>query len=150
MTLNNTQIAPYPEILKNLIDHLKYKDGWEFNLEDLDRGQGSKGLTLVIRLTCQNSYYPESTFVVLHYMLVPPAAYNEKSWCRWLFDQILLVETHEACEFFLIDSHRPYAPNHGPGNNPYIIFDQGTKEGAQTTFRGEKFDLEEKNKSELI
>jgi hypothetical protein len=44
----------------------------------------------------------------------------------------------EACEFFKIGEHRPYAPHHGPGNNPYTIFDHGTREDAETTFRGEK------------
>lgn len=33
-------------------------------------------------------------------MPVPAAAYNEQSWTRWLLEQILLVEKHEAMEFF--------------------------------------------------
>jgi hypothetical protein len=135
------QIAPYPMILEKLIKQLHYKKGWRFDLQDLDRGQGSEGLTLVITLTCQDSYHPEQKMNVLHYMIVPPAAYDERSWTRWLFDQIILVEQHEACEFFIIDNKRPYAPHHGPGNNPYTVFDHGTAEDAQTTFRGEHFDL---------
>lgn len=139
------QLAPYPTILENLIERLHYKDGWVFSLKDLDRGQGSEGLTLVIILHCKDSYHPDRDLSVLHYMLVPPAAYDEHSWTRWLFDQIMLVEQHEACEFFIIDDLRPYAPHHGPGNNPYTIFEQGTAEEAQTTFRGEHFDLEKKD-----
>ncbi len=135
------QRAPYPIVLENLISSLQYKKGWRFVLEHLDRGQGSEGLTLTICLTCQDSYHPEQTMRVNHYMIVPPAAYDERSWQRWLFDQILLVEQHEACEFFLIDGTRPYAPHHGSGNNCYTIFDHGTKEDAQTTFRGEHFEL---------
>lgn len=139
------QTAPDPEILKSLVSRLKYKEGWKFWLsENLDRGQGSEGLTLVIHLTVPDSYHPEEKFNVVHYMIVPAAAYNERSWCRWLLDQILLVERHEACEFFQIDGHRPYAPNHGPGNDPYTIFDQGFKEDAQTDFRGNRFELEKK------
>lgn len=137
------QEAPDPTILRNLIKKLNYKKGWSFWLdENLDRGQGSQGLTLVIHLSVPDSYHPDQTFNVVHYMIVPPAAYNERSWCRWLLDQILLVERHEACEFFQIDGHRPYAPNHGPGNDPYTIFDQGFKEDAQTDFRGNRFELE--------
>lgn len=135
------QLAPHPKELEELTKELRYKEGWDFELSDIDRGQGSEGLTLIITLTCINSYHPDQTMKVCHYMIVPPAAYDKRSWCRWLLDQILLVEQHEACEFFLIDGFRPYAPNHGPGRNPYTITDQGTKEDAQTTYRGESFAL---------
>jgi hypothetical protein len=135
------QVAPYPEVLAGLVRRLRYKKGWQFTLAETDRGQGSEGLTLTIRITVPDSYHPEQIFNVVHYMIVPPAAYNERSWCRWLLDQILLVEQHEACEFFLIDEHRPYAPNHGPGNNCYTIFDQGFRDDAQTTFRGDHFEV---------
>lgn len=136
------QVAPDPEPLISLVKRIKYKEGWYFKLEDIDRGQGSKGLTLTILIKCQDSYHPEQTMHVNHYMIVPPAAYDERSWQRWLFDQILLVEQHEACEFFLIDGKRPYAPHHGPGNNCYTIFDHGTIEDAQTTYLGERFELD--------
>jgi hypothetical protein len=143
--LTMSQVAPHPAILEKLIKNLHYKEGWQFILEDCDRGQGSKGLTLIIRITCPDSYYPDPGhdryISVLHYMIVPPAAYDERSWTRWLFDQVLLVEQHEACEFFIIDNKRPYAPHHGPGNNPYTIFDHGTQEDAQTTFQGKHFEL---------
>ena len=140
--LGMRQLAPWPDALVNLVRKMKYKTGWQFELSDIDRGQGSEGLTLVICLTCQDSYHPDQTMRVNHYMIVPPAAYDEHSWQRWLFDQILLVEQHEACEFFLIDGKRPYAPHHGPGNNCYTVFDHGTVEDAQTTYRGEHFELD--------
>jgi hypothetical protein len=53
-----TQQAVYPEILSGLVSHLKYKDGWVFYLQHLDRGQGSKGLTFVIQITVPDSYHP--------------------------------------------------------------------------------------------
>lgn len=130
------QIAPDPSLLDGLIKRLEYKAGWSFDLEDIDRGQGSEGLTLVITVNSPDSYHPERNIRVLHYMIVPPAAYDERAWCRWLLDQILQVEQHEACEFFKVDGERPYAPNHGPGRNPYTITDQGTPEDAKTDFRG--------------
>jgi hypothetical protein len=130
------QLAPDPEVLRSLVDRLAYKDGWRFSLQDLDRGQGSEGLTLVINLTGPNSYHPERTIAVNHYMIVPPAAFDERAWRRWLFGQILLVEQHEACEFFQLDGRRPYAPNHGPGRDPYTVMEMGTAEDAETSFRG--------------
>lgn len=132
------QAAPYPKLLQGLVGRLSYKEGWKFSLERLDRGQGSTGLTLIVHLTVPDSYDPTKIFRVVHYMIVPPAAFDERSWCRWLFDQILLVEQHEACEFFKIDEHRPYAPNHGEGHNPYTIFDQGFKQDAEVDFRGKR------------
>ena len=131
------QTAPYPTLLAELIDRVQYKHGWEFELKDLE------GLTLIISVTGVDSYHPENGphYTVLHFMIVPAAAYDERSWCRWFLEQILKVEQHEACEFFQIAGHRPYAPNHGPGRDPYTIMDQGTPEDAQTTFRGTRFEL---------
>lgn len=145
------QEAPYPAILARLVASLGYKAGWRFQLvDDLDRDQGSRGLTLVINITGPNSYRPWEKISVNHYMPVPPAAYDERSWRRWLFDQVLLVERHEACEFFLLHvdeaggladldsgyAQRPYAPSHGPGNDPYLIREVGTELDARTSFRG--------------
>lgn len=133
------QTAPDPTILHELVDSLNYRPGWAFILADIDRGQGSEGLTLDIVTRGFNSYHPDrgETYGVHHYMPVPPAAYDRRSWQRWLFEQVLLVERHEACEFFVIDGARPYAPNHGPGNDPYIVFDHATDEEARTSFRGD-------------
>jgi hypothetical protein len=147
------QEAPYPAVLADLVGCLRYKAGWRFSLADLDRGQGSKGLTLVINITGPDTYHPENRISVNHYMLVPPAAYDRRSWRRWLFDQVLLVELHEAMEFFvLVDmpgylgqdgkqyelTQRPYAPSHGPGNDPYMIREpDGTDLDRRTKFTGE-------------
>lgn len=128
-----------PQELISLVKRLRYKAGWEFDLVDMDRGQGCGGLTLVIVIDVPDSYHPEQMFRVQHFMIVPAAAYDERSWCRWLLAQILLVEQHEACEFFQIGGERPYAPNHGPGRDPYTIMDQGLQVDAETTFRGERF-----------
>lgn len=150
MTETMQQTAPYPAILSRLVASLAYKKGWRFQLADLDRGQGSEGLTLVINITGPNSYRPWVTISVNHYMPVPPAAYDMRSWRRWLLDQVLLVERHEACEFFrlhvdendnLADADsgyaaRPYAPSHGPGNDPYLVRELGSDLDQRTSFRG--------------
>jgi hypothetical protein len=146
------QESPFPTELAMLVDRLRYKAGWSFRLVDnYDRGQGSKGLTLVINITGPDTYHPERRISVNHLMLVPPAAYDVRSWQRWLFDQVLLVERHEAMEWFVLVDHtlpehlwpavdreaRPYAPSHGPGNDPYLIREVGTEADRRTSFRGE-------------
>lgn len=133
------QEAPFPTELANLVSNCEYRPGWRFVLGDIDRGQGSKGLTLDIITLGYDSYHPErgQHYSVHHYMPVPPAAYDRRSWQRWLFEQILLVERHEAMEFFAIAGIRPYAPHHGPGNDPYIVFEHGTDLDVRTRFTGE-------------
>lgn len=136
----NKQVSPFPDVLARLVGVLKYRPGWRFNLvQDLDRGQGSRGLTLRIVTCGYDTYHPEKgeTYGVQHYMPVPPAAFNEQSWRRWLFEQVLLVERHECCEFFVIDGKRPYAPHHGPGNDPYVVFERGSDLDARTMYTGE-------------
>lgn len=133
------QQAPYPEILRDLVEKCEYRPGWRINLvNNLDRGQGSSGMTIVITTQGYDSYHPDrgEHYRVNHYMPVPPAAYDERSWRRWLFEQFLLVERHEACEFFKIEGKRPYAPHHGPGNDPYIVFEHGTDEDVRTMYTG--------------
>jgi hypothetical protein len=131
-------------VLEELVGRLRYKAGWRFWLQGLDRGQGSKGLTLVINITGPDSYHPERQISVHHYFPVIPAAYNERSWLWWLFSQILLVEQHEAMEHFQLvtdgeQEHRdrPYAPLHGPGNDPYLIQVVSSDVERRTSFRGE-------------
>lgn len=133
----NDQTAPYPTELDDLLVDLVYKRQWEFRLQDLDRGQGSAGLTLVITITTPDSYEPDTERTVLHYFPVPPAAYDTRSWRRWLFNQICLVETHEAMEFFTIAGVKPYAPSHGFGQDPYLIREVGTETDQKTSFRNE-------------
>lgn len=135
--LFNAQTAPWPRELDDLVDQLAYKAGWGFNLENVDRGQGSEGLTLVIHIVTPDAYHPNQTRGVLHYFPVPPAAYDMRSWRRWLLEQVLLVERHEACEFFQIGGGRPYSPSHGPGNDPYLIREIGTEQDVRTSFRGD-------------
>lgn len=139
------QTAPFPDALADLVQRLTYRPGWRVWLEDVDRDKDTdgnvvgKGLTLVITTLGYNSYKPSDgeTYRVHHYFIVPAATFDERAWQRWLFDQFVLVETHEAMEFFRIDKHRPFAPNHSPGRNPYSILERGTEKDATTNFRGE-------------
>jgi hypothetical protein len=133
----NNQYAPYPTELGVLVVSLVYKPGWEFELTHLDRGQGSVGLTLNILITTQDSYDHDVTRRVMHYFPVPPAAYDVRSWQHWLLEQVLLVERHEACEFFTVDGIKPYAPSHGFGQDPYLVREIGTELDQKTSFRNE-------------
>jgi hypothetical protein len=140
----NRQEAPYPHVLADLVSKLKYRSGWSVNLVDMprDRDQEGKvlarGLTLRITTVGYDTYHPErgETYRVAHFMPVPAATYNRQSWMMWLLQQFIKVEQHEACEFFQIDGKRPYAPHHGPGFDPYMIFVHGDDVDARTMYTG--------------
>lgn len=133
------QTAPWPEALEQLVANTDYRPGWSLVLGEVDRGQGSKGLTLSVYTVGYNTYDIDAgeTYRVVHYFPVPPASYNEESWKRWLLDRLIEVETHEACEFLVINGTRPFAPHHGPGWDPYIVLHHGSDADARTNFRGE-------------
>lgn len=134
------QAAPDPIILRELVASTHYRPGWRvwLSANDYDRGQGSIGLTLMIQTEGYNAYHPErgQTYCVNHLIPVPPAAYDRRSWRRWLFEQFCLVERHETAEFFECDGEHPFAPSHGPGNDPYLLREVGTDEDRRTSFRG--------------
>lgn len=134
-----SQIAPWPQILEDLIAKVEYRPNWNLTLEELDRGQGSIGLTFCVYTLGYDTYNVEAGehYGVVHYFPVPPAAYNEESWKAWVRDRLIEVETHECCEFLKFDGTRPFAPHHGPGWDPYIILHHGSDVDARTNFRGE-------------
>ena len=140
------QTAPYPEVLAALVEKLEYRHhlGWQVWLEDdlqrdkPDRHTGeSRGLTLVVQRCGPDTYNHDQMMAVNHYFPVPPATYDERSWRRWLFDRLGDVDTHERMEDFVIGGERPYAPSHGPGNDPYMVRETGTDLDRRTSFRGE-------------
>lgn len=136
------QTAPFPQALADLVARVSYRPGWRFHLGDVDRDEDSegkvvgRGLTLTITTLGRNSYRVEDgeTYRVNHFFIVPAATYDERAWRRWLFDRLVDVETHECMEFFKIDGRRPYAPSHGPGNNPYTVRERQTEQDAHTMF----------------
>ena len=111
--------------------------------DDYDRGQGCKGLTLIILRVGPDSYHPDQKLRVAHIFPVPSAAYNYGSWRNWLFEAIGLVEKHERMENFALGTdeqsaeewERPYRPNHGHGEDPYIVHDPTTETARRTSFR---------------
>lgn len=135
-----TQEAPFPRELADLVAALSYRPGWRFGLYESDRGQGSKGLTFDVVSLGYDTHHPDNgeTYRVCHSFIVPAASYNRESWQRWLLDRLVDVETHEACEFFRVGGKQPFAPNHGPGWDPYGVRELNRVEDAETTFRGER------------
>ncbi len=131
------QEAPYPTALAALVARLSHRPGWEVTLEDRDRGQGSKGLTLCVLVETVDSYDHANPIRVMHYHIVPAASYDTRSWRRWLFERLRDVDTHEAMEFFTVGGDKPYAPSHGEGNDCYLIREVGTDLDRRTSFRGE-------------
>jgi hypothetical protein len=124
--MRNHQDGPAETValLETLIPEVTYKPGWSFELWDGERrGEhyvGSTGLTLSIRAQVENSCSGD-TVGVHHIMPVPVATWDRRTWERWVLDQILLVERHEAMEFYRVGARTPFFPSHGPGRNPYEI-----------------------------
>jgi hypothetical protein len=183
----NTQTAPFPVDLAELVDRLRYRPGWRAALQDIVRdpetshGAEARGLTFIVTTLGYDSYHPErgEHYRVNHYFPVPAATYNRASWLRWLLDCMLKVEQHECCEFFAqvvspepeddcaacghqatrhdgrdstchedgCANHRfvaakervgrPFAPTHGPGDDPYVIHEYASDEQMRTRFTGE-------------
>jgi hypothetical protein len=51
-------------------------------------------------------------FGIRHEFPVPPRG-TKGGWERWLLGRILDAEHHETMEFFEINGHRPFYPDHG-------------------------------------
>ncbi len=124
----NIQEAPFPQPLADLVEHCELEKDWMVYLDDgRRRGQGCSGLRLNILTQTFDTYHPEQgrEYRVLHMFPVPAAAYDRRSWQRWLFDRYCDVVIHESCEWFKIDGERPYAPHHGDGEDPYVVWEVG-------------------------
>lgn len=139
----NLQDAPYPLPLAELVAHLRLDPGWTVRLlEDAERDTGSPeqghGMTLSITTVSFDTYHPERgrEYRVRHDFAVPPATYNRQSWQRWLLERYFDVLRHEGMEFFQVDGERPYAPNHGPGNDPYQVRELTTDLDRRTQYTG--------------
>lgn len=153
MTRMVTQTFPYPQILADLVARWQYRPGWKTWLADnfvRDRDPDgeplSQGLTLIVVTQGYDSRHPDrgENYRVQHFFPVPPATYDMRSWRRWLLECHLTVDRHEGCEFAALQTDDglefPWAPSHGPGNDPYMIREVGTIEDQRTRFTGEVYD----------
>jgi hypothetical protein len=123
------------DILRRIIAVVKFKPGVYFTLVD----DAEEGLRLRIKDSlCRDAYKPDDPHVMglNHYFPVPLTTWNEHSWRRWVFDCCLAYENHESGEWFRFDDERPFAPAHGPGENPYVINYIRSDVVARTTQNG--------------
>lgn len=161
---DSRQYGPWPSELEALVAQVRYRHGWKFWLTDEERdpadthGQAAGGLTLTITTLTANSYHARecdtcgttvADYRVRHLFPVPATTWDRQAWLDWLMDRIEDVERHEAREFFSLHrrkaqpngwtciEERPFAPNHGPGRDPYRRYTYATDEQRRTSFRGE-------------
>lgn len=120
------------DILRKVVAEVRSKPGWQFRLIDDD-----EGFRLVITDTlCQNAYLPHDSFPLSHYFPVPTTTWNEKSWRGWVFQCCQGVENHELGEWVRWGDERPFAPLHGPGENPYVVHEFRSDIERRTTQDG--------------
>ena len=118
-------------VLEGLVSRTRCKPGWEFDLVDEDGA-----LRLVITVPGRDTYRPERSLTVRHFFPVPTTTFNEKSWRRWIFEMCRRLENHELGEWFKIGDERPFAPLHGPGEDPYTVHEFRDDVDARTIQNG--------------
>jgi hypothetical protein len=107
-------------ILERLVGQAGFMPGWSFELRDTP----DRGLRLVVTVQTTDAYDPGVPYEVKHWLAVPSETHNERCWSRWLLEQCLLVQRHEAMEAFTINGVRPFPPGHGGGDDPYYSIGQ--------------------------
>jgi hypothetical protein len=120
------------DILRRLVDEVEGFPGWSFGLIDDDEGLRLR----IVDSKCVDSYQPDRRMPLAHFFPVPVTTWNEESWKRWIFDCALGALTHECGEWLRFGEDRPFAPAHGPGENPYVVNTYRPKEVAFTTQDG--------------
>jgi hypothetical protein len=119
------------EVLDGIVRRTRCKPDWSFRLQDEDGA-----LRLIITVAGRDSYNPDVSIRVAHFFPVPVATYNEKSWRRWVFEMCRRVENHELGEWFRVGEERPFAPLHGPGEDPYTVHEFRDEVDARTLQSG--------------
>jgi hypothetical protein len=120
------------DVLRRVVAAASYKPGWTLRLVDEDGA-----LRLVITdHQCRDAYNPERHMPLAHYHPVPTATYNERTWRRWVYEQCRRVENHEIGEWLRWGDERPFAPLHGPGEDPYTVHEYRDPVDARVTQSG--------------
>lgn len=139
-----------PKELIEMIKTLKYKEGWSFaydfwHLIVRIECEDSTGRYVQIKPQEEFRYdsfgndreisprflMPDQPFYTVHTINIPSSVVFCDSiplMRRWLLDQIVAIETHEACEFFKLpnecgDYYVPFFP-HSEDHGPYAIVDK--------------------------
>lgn len=90
--------------LEELLRWFKYKPDWTFSIE--------RGL-LAIRAIVVDADDPKRVIPVTSYIELPRFVRDEFPWDRWLLDQIIELERHEAMEFFQVAGVKVFDPHKG-------------------------------------
>ncbi|AOQ27935.1 hypothetical protein KIY77_gp06 [Mycobacterium phage Mundrea] len=117
-----TQTAPYPDELEELVDGIRYRPGWSFQLVEGQRNDEVYGLALLIVVDTVDAYDGEThrPAQIAFPFMVPPELRSRDGWQRWLYDRIADAERHERGEFFEVDGEKPFAPRHYPEPDGYL------------------------------
>lgn len=118
-------------VLGEVVKRVTCKPGWTFGLDE------ALGMRLVIVVEGPDARREGGIIRVAHSFPVPVATYNRATWRRWVFDCCVKVEMHELGEWFLDGGERPYAPPHGPGEDPYTFHEFRPAVDARTNQQGE-------------
>lgn len=97
---------------------VRYKPGWSFKIA------GPLGSMLCIFAETPDSWQPAKARVTQHQFPLPDAPMGERDLVRWMFEQVLLAERHEAGEFFQVDDRRPFYPHHQDEGSPYDLVER--------------------------
>ena len=119
------------DILERVVESAECLPGWRFFLSCKD-----EAMTLIIQIDGTNNYDRSQPFTVNHVHPVPCTTYNEASWRRWIMEQCLRTMTHELGESLTFNGVRPFAPMHGPGEDPYTLHEIRPERDALTTQDG--------------
>lgn len=117
------------DILHRVVKETKCFPNWRFRLAGVG---GNAAPTLIITVDGHNNYNPHEPFCVGHCHPVPTATYNEKTWRRWVYEQCRRTMNHEIGEALQFNGVRPFAPMHGPGEDPYTVHEIRSEADALT------------------
>lgn len=124
------------DLLAKIVRETRCKPNWTFML--VEENDDPLVLRLVIQINAFDNYNPDKPLSVRHYHPVPITTYNEATWRRWIFDQCIRTMNHELgeCLRFGNDEVRPFAPMHGPGEDPYTVHEFRPEKDFLTTQNG--------------
>jgi hypothetical protein len=116
--------------IEALLQRITYREGWSFDV--IAHGGWARALRIRVNTTDPHLSRDGRTVGVLidHQFQVPWFVMGEAETLRWLLDNVLAVERHEACEWLQVDGIAPFMPEHGEGSDPYRI---PTRNGSSPT-----------------
>ena len=112
-----------PTLLQQIVADVTFMPRWSIFLGT--DNENEEAPTLHIISCTPDSYHPEKLIRVNHSFLVPLATYNERTWKAWIRECYEKVWRHEIGEFLMFDGVREFAPHHGNGEDPYMVWHVG-------------------------